>query len=212
MIYSIVRARARARDGVMGRKTTERALGVRPTTLATESELYDRRRLVLSLRLRKMSEAVIAAVIGVSQQTVSRDLTWIQQNWRDRYGSMGLDPSEEIGEAVALFEEAEHEAMMEFASLQTKAQDRRISPMFVARQRMACLRTAMAARVARVDMLASLGLIRPSDGGDGHEHGFDVGRADEIRAVLRSRGLLSSGGDGNDDDEFRRGRKEPARL
>ena len=60
----------------------ERVLGLVPTTLATEPELYDRRRVVLSLRLRKMSEAA-----------------------------------------------------MEFTSLQKKAQDRRISPMFVARRR-----------------------------------------------------------------------------
>lgn len=43
------------------------------------SELEFRRLRVQQLRLRRMTQDAIAAVIGVDQSTVSRDLQWIEE-------------------------------------------------------------------------------------------------------------------------------------
>ena len=53
---------------------------------ATDSELEMRRERVLALRMRKMTEAAIVAICGVSEATVCMDLQWIAANWRERYG------------------------------------------------------------------------------------------------------------------------------
>lgn len=77
-------------------------------TGAKASELELRRQRVLQLRLRQMTEAAIAAVIGVDQKTVSRDLRWIVKHWRDLYGLRPkFDPAEEVGAALALFADVE---------------------------------------------------------------------------------------------------------
>ena len=149
------------------------------------AELEDRRLQVLRLRLRRVPQTAIAAIVGVDQSTVSRDLHWIREHWRSEYGLPGtICQADEIGMAVALYEDVEQSALLEFHSLREAANDRRLSPAFIARQRMACLRTAMMARQTRVNLLRDLGFL---DRGD---RTSDLPCADGVREMLRDEGLL----------------------
>lgn len=154
-------------------------------------EVEDRRWQVLRLRLRRMPQRAIAAIVGVDQATVSRDLHWIRQNWHAEYGCpAAVSPAEEIGMAVALYEDVEQSALLEFHSLRGAANDRQFSPAFIARQRMACLRTAMFARQTRVNLLRDLGFLARGD------RTSDLPSADCVRKTLRAEGLLVTADEG----------------
>jgi predicted transcriptional regulator len=148
-----------------------------------------RRKEVVRLRLRRMSQSAIAALLGVDQATISRDLQWIREHWEDKYGSpASVSPAHELGEAVSMYEDAEQSALMEFHLIQQSASKRGLSPMFISRQRMACLRTAMVARKMRVDLLHDFGLIERNLGSVSvQSSGL---KADELRQYLRDEGLL----------------------
>lgn len=153
------------------------------STAEQTSEQEMRRERVLQLRLRKMTEAAIAAIVGVSEATVSRDLHWIRQSWKDRYGALpNFDPAEEVGIALALFEEIEVNAMLEYATIKTETQNRRISPMFAARQRMACMKLAADMRSRRVNLLQDLNIIDRALG----TLTVALPRAKQIRETIRT--------------------------
>lgn len=151
-------------------------------TQATVGELEIRRARVLSLRLRKMTGAAIAAICNVSEATVSGDLKWIAQNWRDRYGSAPqIDPAEVVGETMALYQDVETLALLEHSRIGDEAHTRRISPMFAARQRMACLRTAMLAREMQIHLMQDLGILERALG----SVQVNLPRAADIRAAYQ---------------------------
>jgi hypothetical protein len=142
-----------------------------------------RRRSVLTLRLRRMSEVQIARVLGVNQATISRDIQWIRTHWGDVFGQApSLKPEEEIGEAVAIYEDAEQAALLEYHALaQTTAPIPTKS-----RARMLCLETAMRARERRIDLLQDLGFLERKLG----SVSLTIARADELRSALRAQGFL----------------------
>jgi hypothetical protein len=109
---------------------------------------------VLQLRLRRLAEVQIAAALGVSQSTVSRDLAWWRSHWRERLGpDSRFDPDVVLGETVALLEEVEASALLEFSRARGDA------GATVALARMACLRMALKARQAMVEVLGLAGLL-----------------------------------------------------
>lgn len=143
-----------------------------------------RRRSVLALRLRDLPETAIARALNVGQATVSRDLQWIRAHWGHLYGvTKGVAVEEEIGEAVSVYADAEQQALMEYHALAATS-----APLTTrARARMDCLRTVMDARSRRVDLLQDLGFLERQIG----SVSLTIARADELRAALRSEGLLS---------------------
>jgi hypothetical protein len=157
---------------------------------STPIELDARRVKVLTLRLHRMTQAQISTALAIDQTTVSRDLTWIAQHWKERFGvPAALDPSQEIGEAIALFADIETSALVEFDTLTETALQRGLSLVFISKQRMACLRTAMEARQRRVSLLQGLGLLDRQP----ENIGVTLG-ADGIRQALRDEGLLPRDG------------------
>jgi DNA-binding CsgD family transcriptional regulator len=112
-------------------------------TLATEGELEERRREVVRLRARRMSELQIARALGVSASTVSRDLGWVRSNWQEMFGpNPHFDVAVFIGESLALFAEIEATALLDSEQ-----------PDIGVRNRMACYRTAMQARERSVALI-----------------------------------------------------------
>lgn len=143
---------------------------------ADEDRIAERRHRVLTLKLRHMSQSQIAAAVQVDQSTISRDLNWIREHWRLEYGIPGtVSPAEEIGEAVALYADAEQSALRDYHASPPGS-----------RQRQFCLRTAMMARQARLMVLQDVGLIDRQVG----TVAVTAIRADDIRALLRAEGLL----------------------
>jgi hypothetical protein len=153
------------------------------------SEVEDRRQRVKTMRLRRLSAKAIAAVLQTSVDVVDADLAWLNAQHQNQYGpAPTIDPSQEIGWAVADFEEMENQAWIEYHSLKQEAQQRRLSPMFVARARQGWIRTAAMMRVLRLKLLAEHGLLAP--GASSKTSEVSVARADDIRALLRQEGLL----------------------
>ena len=114
---------------------------------SAEWELDDRRRRVVQLRLRKLTQVDIAKALGIEQRTVSRDLAWVRKHWRDVYGvPVQVNPAEEIGEAVAVYEGIEVSALRDYSRLGVEETGTKL----------ACLRTAMVARKMRLSVLAEL--------------------------------------------------------
>ena len=149
---------------------------------AKQAELELRRERVLSLRLRHMTEAAIGAIVGVSMATVSTDLAWIRANWRERYGRQpSVDPAELVGETIALYQDVEMLALLEHSRIGDETKNKRISPMFAARQRMACLRTALVAREMQINLLQDLGVLDRALG----TMKVALPRAADIREALR---------------------------
>lgn len=161
--------------------------GAPVTVTAHQVYLEGRRRSVLTLRLRRLSEAQIAKLLGVSQMAISRDLAWIRQHWGDRYGLKAtLQPEDEIGEAIAVFEDVEREAYMEYHALASSTGPGK------ARARMKCLETVLAAREKRINLLQDFGCLERRLG----RLDVSVIRADDLRQLLRQERLLGgSGGD-----------------
>lgn len=155
----------------MGRSVTRRAPKRRREKLGrgpqSPSDIMWRRQRVIALRLRNLTEPAIAAQLGVAASTVSRDLAWIRRHWREQYGPVpGLDPAEMVGEALALYRHVEELAFHEHSRLArvSVAQDIKTEreaavTALVAREKIDCLRTAMAARRAQIALLQDLGLI-----------------------------------------------------
>ena len=151
----------------------------RPGGGSTQAELEERRTKVLSLHLRKFNQTQIAQAVGVDQSQVSRDLKWIHEHWRDKYGPpQGIVPEEEIGEAISMFAEIEATAIRDMSKLKIEN----------AKQRNAYMRTVLLARQMRINLLQDLGFI--------DRKGPDLRvtlRADVVRSALREEGLLMIG-------------------
>lgn len=155
-----------------------------------ESQLEARRLRVLQLRLRRFSEAAIGAAVGCSEATASRDLKWWRALWAKKYAVQSpiFRAEEAIGEAVSLYEDAESLALLEFARLNEINPSRRISPMFAARQRMACLRSAVSFRQATVGLLQDVGLLDRQLGTVGLVSSNDMAAA--VRERLKKAGVI----------------------
>ncbi len=152
------------------------------------SIVEDRRLRVTAMRLRRLSALAIAAVLNETVETIQADLEWIRLQNADLFGAAPtLDPSQEIGWAIADFEEMESVAWLEFHALKHEAQQRKLSPMFVARARQGWIRTAAMMRVLRIKLLAERGFLQPAASS---QTVSQVLRADDIRGLLRLEGLL----------------------
>lgn len=148
----------------------------------------DRRIRVQAMRLRRLSVKAIAAVLNEPVALIEADMEALRQANQDKYGpTSNIDPSQEIGWAIADFEEMESVAWLEFHALKQEAQQRRLSPMFVARARQGWIRTAAMMRVLRLKLLAEHGYLLP---GASTKSATPVSRADDIRSMLRAEGLL----------------------
>ena len=131
-----------------------------------------------------------------TEPQISRDLAWMREHWKDQYGLDGLDPAIEIGEAITLFKEAEIQALRDFdkmaepppkKGLPRPPMTRRTAERIKARQ--VCLKTAIEARQARLDLLQDIGKLDRVIG----EVDLSVRvRADDIRRVLQSEGMLEA--------------------
>jgi Homeodomain-like domain len=140
-------------------------------------EIDERRQHVVTLRLRGLSQTQIARSLKVHQSTVSRDGRWIAEHWKELYGTpANLQIEQEIGEAIDLFQDTEVSALRDYHRLNAEK----------AKQRNACLRTAILARQMRVNLLLSLGLLHRQSGNSGVTL-----RADVVRQMLRDSGLLN---------------------
>lgn len=154
------------------------------------SVVQDRRLRVQAMTLRRLSPKAIAAVLHEDLSVVEADLEYLRQSHSQKYGPVPtVDPSQEIGWAVADFEEMESVAWLEFHALKQEAQERRLSPMFVARARQGWIRTAAMMRVLRLKLLAEHGYLLPQASRMGTP-GSQIPRAEELRALLRAEGLL----------------------
>lgn len=163
-----------------------------PQIVEESSVTEDRRLRVQALKLRRMSVKAIAAVLGETVHTVEADLEYLRQANVDKFGATpAIDPSQEIGWAIADFEEMESVAWLEFHQLKQEAQQRRLSPMFVARARQGWIRTAAMMRVLRLKLLGEHGYLLPQASKMATAAGHVIPQADQLRAMLRSEGLLA---------------------
>lgn len=155
----------------------------------------DRRQRVASLKVRRLSARTISAVLSaggepVTVETVEADLEWLRQAYTSRFGAAPtIDGSQEIGWAIADFEEMESVAWLEFNAMKQEAAQRKLSPMFVARARQGWLRTAAMMRVLRLKLLGEYGYLLPSVSVKSAP-GSAIPKADDLRALLRQEGLL----------------------
>lgn len=144
---------------------------------ATAAEIEERRARAVRLRFARLSESEIAQKLNVSAATVCRDLRAAQQDWAQRFGRQ-RDAAEEVGEAIALFQLLEGAAIDELNRLESEKDSSTGA-------KMQTLWAARAMRLARLDLLVTTGALKPIV-----ESG--TMRATELRAVLRSEGLLNS--------------------
>jgi len=152
---------------------------------ATQDEIEDRRARVLSMRVRSnMTTTAIAKAVRVNASTVLRDIQWIYENWRGKYGLVSkINPADVVGEAVASYDEAERLAWSEFVRVAEDSKrpvresdgnggtkvvrdkegeivwEPSVSPAFIAKQRMVCLRMAIDARERKMTLLQDLGIV-----------------------------------------------------
>lgn len=117
-------------------------------------DVDDRRRRVLQFRLAGATQTRTAAVLGVSQPTVSRDLAY----WRHNPPAFEGRPeaAEVIGETVALCEEIRALALDEHARL---AVHPAAAGPAGTEARLECLRVAVAAQRLQVKVLQAAGLL-----------------------------------------------------
>ena len=94
-----------------------------PVRSHVDVEREERRAAVMRFyHVQKMTQKAIATALQISQGTVSKDLAWIAANWRDRYGvPSSVDPTFELGEAAGVFDSAEREAMLNYATMRNMA-------------------------------------------------------------------------------------------
>jgi hypothetical protein len=159
-----------------------------------DPEVEMRLQSVKQLRLRRLSAKAIAAILGEPEDVIKQDLQRITVDNRQKYGpARTLDAADEIGWAIADFEEMESAAWLEFYALKKETTGagtgRKVSPIIAARARQGWLRTAAMMRVLRVKLLAEHGYLTH------HQSaltpgGGTVGMPDDIRQHLRSEGLL----------------------
>lgn len=141
---------------------------------STLDELEGRRIKVVTLRLRRSTQAQIAQALQVDQSTVSRDLAWIAEHRKELFGSPAkLNVEDEIGEAYDFYCDVESKALRGFS----KAEDAKAQNTF--------LRTAILARGQRIRLLQDLGFLGRQNGCMGITL-----RADAVRQALRDEGLL----------------------
>lgn len=143
-------------------------------------EQWSRRQKVQTLRLRGFTQQQIASALSTDQSTVSRDLAWIRAHRDDVFGTTGkYDTSQELGEAVALFQDVEMSALRDYARLPTSN----------VKDRNACLRTAVFTRLSRLNVLQDAGFLERKIGTVGIQL-----RADAVRDTLIRDGLLLPAG------------------
>jgi hypothetical protein len=174
---------------------------------ATQDEMEERRSRVLSMRIRaNMTATAIAKALHVSVVTVCRDIEWIYANWRGKYGLLSkLAPADIVGEAVAAYDEAERLAWSEFMRVAEDSKrpvresdgnggtrvvkDRdgnvvwepSVSPAFIAKQRMVCVRMAVDAREKKMALMQDLGIVERRLG----EIQFNLPPAHMLRESMR---------------------------
>lgn len=174
---------------LLGKTPSEAVIAEALGTVATDSERELRQQRVLALRLRRMTVTAIAAVVGCHQTTVSRDLAEMRETWRAKYGAAPtFDSAEALGESVEAYDEMESLAMLEFTRLSETTGKKNLSPMFAARQRMACLRTAAAMRQMKLSLLQDAGLMERQLGS--MTVTGSIGNADVVRQRLVAAGVL----------------------
>lgn len=136
-----------------------------------QEELAARRTRVIELHLQQYTGREIAKRLGLNDVTVCRDLQWVRQHWRERYGlKPSVDPAEVVGKAFAFYEHAQAKALRVLSRLiEVKPRRRkgkrqpaatlRAASAVTIHAAMACLREARAAQRAQVDLLQDLGII-----------------------------------------------------
>ena len=113
-----------------------------------------RRDFALCSRLARRSQAETAALVGVSQSTISRDLA----KWRrEGVPDSNREPAVEIGWAMALFDEVLRGALGDLHTLKGAEFDNVPG----VRARMACRKTVLMVLATRTDLLRRVGLLRP---------------------------------------------------
>jgi hypothetical protein len=116
---------------------------------ATDGEMDDRRLQVLRLRNRRMSITQIGAALHVDPSTISRDLKWIRQHWKEMLGDHPkFDASVFIGESLAVYDDIETQAMFESSKAGTSVGNK-----------MRCLQVATYARDKKVQLMQDIGMI-----------------------------------------------------
>lgn len=127
----------------------------REVFLLEASAIEERRRLVMRLRARRLSEGQIARAINMSVATVSRDINWLRDQWRELYGgdTATFDSAAFIGESLSAITEVE-------AIAWTDAHRAGI-PL---RDKMTCLALVLAARRDAKSFVQDLGLVERSLG------------------------------------------------
>ena len=121
--------------------------------------LTERQRQVQRLKLRGVSQAVIAKVLGVAQPTISRELAEIREVHRSK--GIAIDKEAFIGESVSVYEEVEHKAWEMYMGLPDD------SPI-----KIQALQLVMAAREKQTKVLVDIGLIEKAS--QRVEHTFKV--------------------------------------
>jgi P27 family predicted phage terminase small subunit len=159
------------------------AAAVVPPVADDADVIAERRRRVCSLRLLHKTPTAIAGELKVSPSTVSRDLKWIRAQWRRTYGGTAprLQSGEVIGEALALYQEVEVNALEDATKMRLQRTD--VDLVAYAQARMACLAMGLKARQAQVALLQDLGVIERSLG---HVDVTALPNAAHLRRVLAS--------------------------
>jgi hypothetical protein len=115
-----------------------------------EEDQYDRRRLVLFLRGRRMSVKKISDALGVGVKTVSHDLAWIRQQGAKVFGTHpDFDPNAFIWESLCRFEDIESTALRDSMTKDITIRDK-----------MLCLGEAREARTSMVMLLMDTGQLQ----------------------------------------------------
>lgn len=119
-----------------------------PTT--RDEDLYDRRRMVLFLRGRRMSTEKISLALGITRQTVGKDLAWIRQQGAKVFGTHpDFDPNAFIWESLCRFEDIETTALKDYHTRDISVRDK-----------MLCLSEAREARTSMISLLMDTGQLQ----------------------------------------------------
>lgn len=152
--------------------------------IVTRREQVLRLRTLFGLSVRQIVESLRQQrpPIHVTPSTISRDLQWWHEHFRDNYTPERFDSAGTVGEALAAFTYVEQQALREFRALPHSAS---------ARAKMTCLRTALEARDRRVHLLQDLGLLDRNIGTvDVQQH---IESAEAIRSWIESAGVVTEG-------------------
>lgn len=107
--------------------------------------LTDRQKTIARLRLRGLTQATIATVLGVSQPMISKELIKIREHMQNR--GAAIDQAVTVGETATLYEEVEHRAWEIYVSEQDSS------------TKLKALTTVMTAREKHTKLLMDLGRL-----------------------------------------------------